>query len=123
MNKLSILHNCSETFTRFQNGEEAWFWYCRGQQLRESGQKFERTSYMIERPCHLDDIIRIVMKLRFSGKLKSHIDILMHYGQRFYVPDARLSEEKEDFYLWDHAITQIESILEQKGLLENDSVL
>ena len=103
----------------FESSEEIWFWYCRGQHMRNLGSKqIKRNANAIERPCYLDDIMRIIMKLRFAGKIKQkHLDVLNYYGNRFYIPDERDSREREDAKLWQFTFNLLETIFRKKGFL------
>ncbi|MHA1549946.1 MAG: hypothetical protein ACTSXV_00650 [Alphaproteobacteria bacterium] len=103
----------------FESSEEIWFWYCRGQHMRNIGNRqIKRISNTIERPCYLDDIMRIVMKLRFAGKIKQkHLDVIHSYGNRFSIPDVRDSKEREDAKLWQFAFNLLEITFRKKGFL------
>lgn len=109
----------SEGVRLFDSVEEIWFWCCKGQLLRESGSRFVRKSSSEERPCTIDDIVRILMKLRFSGKLSAkHLYVLDYYGKRFCPPDLYNSLEKDDVCFWDEGLFLLEAACLKKGFLE-----
>ncbi|MBN1783374.1 MAG: hypothetical protein JW812_00200 [Alphaproteobacteria bacterium] len=106
----------------FETVEEVWFWCCKGQLLRESGSRFVRKSSCLERPCTIDDIVRLLVKLRFSGKFSGkHLDILEQYGKRFCPPDIYNPLEKDDVCFWDEGLFLLEQECLKKGFLEVSS--
>ena len=105
--------------TLFDSVEEVWFWCCKGQLMRESGCQFMRKTSSVLRPCHIDDIFKMLIKLRFSGKIsKQHIDILEKYGNRFCSPDENILEEKSDCLFWEEGLSYLEQACFRKKLIE-----
>ncbi len=111
----------SKEYTPFNDTEEAWFWFCRYQAMRDEAGSFCRKSSFstIQRPCDLDDIIRVVLKLRLAGHItQRHVDILIEYGSRFTTPDIHHADEVDDYPLWNTAIDLMTTIFIQKGIVQ-----
>ncbi len=106
----------------FQSVEEVWFWCCKGQLIRESGNRFVKKTSISIRPCSIDDIVRIIVKLKFSGKISQpQVDILYKYGNRFCPPDKYNFEEEKDCSLWENAMNFLEKECLKKNFLEKQS--
>ncbi len=106
----------------FQSVEEVWFWCCKGQLIRESGSRFVKKTSISIRPCSIDDVVRIIVKLKFSGKISQlQVDVLYKYGNRFCPPDQYDSKEKKDSCLWEDAMDFLEKECLKKKFLEKQS--
>ena len=74
---LSFINN--KPTTPFSSTEEAWFWYCLCEQLKND--RPAHSSGQIIRPCESSDIFLAVKKLIQAGVLHpKHIKVLSKYG-------------------------------------------
>ena len=108
----------SQSTIPFLDAEEAWFWYIRCQNLRDSGSRPDPFRTLIARPCDPDDIYRAVVGLRQKGKLhRNHLQVLASYGKKETPPDPRDWEQNWAARLWDEALDRLTTVLNQKGIL------
>ena len=99
--------------------EELWFWCCKGQLVRESGDKFLKKNQITIRPCSIDDIFKILVRLRFSGKFsKKEVEVLKKYGKKFCPPDFYKFTEREDCLLWEKSLKKLEIECKKKEFIE-----
>ncbi|MCK5296783.1 MAG: hypothetical protein KAJ75_07815 [Alphaproteobacteria bacterium] len=102
----------------FENSEEAWFWYCRSQILRDSGARLSGNDNIAARPCDADDIYKAVKSLLIAGRLrKYHLKTLLKFGYLSTPPDDRVSEQKKESGWWKEALNLLSTILRQKRML------
>jgi hypothetical protein len=105
------------TYKFFKNAEEAWFWYCRHQALKE-GSSYRPQIPRLSRPCSLSDIYVCVVKLSLCGILKKrHVNTLVKFGRRLSPPDHRLDEEVEEAIWWEEAMDKLQTIMLGKGFV------
>lgn len=102
----------------FENSEEAWFWYCRSQILRDSGARLSANDNIAERPCDTDDIYKAVKSLLIVGSLrKHHLKTLLKFGYLSAPPDERIPEQKKESSWWKEALDLLSDILRKKKIV------
>ncbi|MBT3360626.1 MAG: hypothetical protein HN403_13460 [Rhodospirillales bacterium] len=103
---------------QFADAEEAWFWFCRCQQLRDAGARLDNGPGDTARPCEPDDIYRTVKGLakmrRIGGE---HLRVLSRFGLRDAPPDRRCREESRAARLWDESIDRLTTALRRKAIV------
>ncbi len=102
----------------FTDAEEAWFWFCRCQQLRDAGARLDDGPGDTARPCEPDDIYRAVKglarKRRIGGE---HLKVLSVFGLKDAPPDRRCREESRAARLWDESIDRLTTALRRKAIV------
>jgi len=102
----------------FSTAEEAWFWFCRCQQLRDSGARLDDGPGDTVRPCEPDDIYRAVKGLERMHRIGiEHLKVLSLYGMRESPPDRRCREESRAARLWDESIDRLTTALRRKAIV------
>ncbi len=103
----------------FQSAEEAWFWFISAQEARNDGARFVAGQGLYPRPCEPVDILRVVDRLyRHRRLIRDHLVILRYYGFRRLAPDRRRLKEMRAHKIWTEALGRIESVLENKGIVQ-----
>ncbi|MBC8158536.1 MAG: hypothetical protein H8E94_04305 [Alphaproteobacteria bacterium] len=103
---------------QFSDAEEAWFWFCRCQQLRDAGARLDDGPGNTARPCEPDDIYRAVKGLAKMRRIgREHLKVLNRFGLKESPPDHRCREETRAASLWDEAIDRLTTALRRKSIV------
>jgi hypothetical protein len=102
----------------FASGEEAWLWFCRLNYAESSGAYCSE----IAPPCETNDIYRIITRLVQERRIrKEAIRVLVKYGRKQEIPDTRFGGSMNECLDWKQAMNELESVLDNKGLLRHDT--
>ncbi|MBL6946257.1 MAG: hypothetical protein ISR47_06450 [Rhodospirillales bacterium] len=103
---------------QFSDAEEAWFWFCRCQQLRAMGVRLDGGPGNTARPCEPDDIYRAVKSLAKGRRIgPEHLKVLSRFGLKDIPPDARCREESHAALLWDESLDRLTTALRRKAII------
>ncbi|MCT4574809.1 MAG: hypothetical protein OIF36_04470 [Alphaproteobacteria bacterium] len=103
----------------FANGQEAWFWFMQANEAKIVGAKCSPGMGAVSRPCEPEDIMNIINKLyRQRTLLIDHVRILAHYGKKLCAPNKDRYREQKACTLWKEAMSKIEPILVNKGIIK-----
>ena len=112
--------NLSETdackTTPFDSSEEAWFWYCLCESLKnERAHNYEAK---IIRPCESSDIAIAVKRLLCEGTIRpEHLKVLTKYGFEQVPPHPHFGDSLKICNLWKEALSFLENLLRKKGIV------
>ena len=99
----------------FRDAESAWLWYCITQQERWNGLK--PTGAGSDRPCDIDDIASVFMRLMRQGRLSMQQSaVMLRYGFNLRAPDRRY--EPRQLQLWVQGLDALHTPLAEKGIVE-----
>lgn len=102
----------------FADAAEAWFWCVAGETARLEGARPTAGCAETVRPCEPSDILRSVDRLyRARTLLPQHLKVLVHFGQRFAVPDGASRPQRRSARLWHEALSRLEPVLRSKGIV------
>ena len=100
----------------FDSAEEAWFWYCRCEQMEYPRPSNNNT--MMTRPCETSDIFITLKKLFRSGVLRAaHIKVLSKYGYSQIPPHPHFGDDSKICALWKEALDFLGLSLKKKGIV------
>ena len=100
----------------FDSAEEAWFWYCRCEQMEGSRPSHSKLTKM--RPCETSDIFIVLKRLFREGILKpSHLKVLSKYGYAQVPPHPHFGDSLKICSLWQEALNFLGLSLKKKGII------
>ena len=118
MSKNISIINGVET-EQFNNTQEAWFWFMQANEAKRVGAKCSPGLGVVSRPCEPEDIMNIINKLyRQRSLLIDHVRILAHYGKKLCAPNSDRYREKKAVTLWKEAMSKIEPVFLNKGIIK-----
>ena len=102
--------------TPFESSEEAWFWYCLCESLKnERTHGYEAKTV---RPCESSDIAIAVKRLLREGTIRpEHLKVLTKYGFEQVPPHPHFGDSLKICQLWREALSFLESLLRKKGIV------
>lgn len=111
------LEVCDEKdIEKFDSAEEAWFWYCRCEQMDSS-----RARHAIRqkiRPCETSDIFIVLKRLFQKGALRpAHLKVLSKYGYAQVPPHPHFGDSLKICSLWQEALKFLGFSLKEKGII------
>ena len=102
--------------TPFESSEEAWFWYCLCESLKN--ERTHNYEAKIVRPCESSDIAIAVKRLLKEGTIQPiHLKVLTKYGFEQVPPHPHFGDSLKICNLWKEALTFLESLLRKKGIV------
>lgn len=102
--------------TPFSSSEEAWFWCCLCEQLKEI--KAQNRTPHLKRPCESADIIIALKTLQKEGKIsQNHTRILTKYGLKQLPPHRNFGDSLKACFLWEEAMHFLNILLKKKGIV------
>ena len=114
-NKYLNLYQQYET-EPFGSAEEAWFWYCRCEQMSDERPSFSGNK--IARPCETSDIFLTLKSLFQKGILRpSHLKVLSKYGYAQVPPHPHFGDSLKICSLWQEALEFLGLPLKKKGII------
>ena len=114
-NKYLSFTNTQPT-TPFSSTEEAWFWYCLCEELKNK--RSTNTDHHIIRPCESSDIFLAVKRLIRAGILQpKHIKVLSKYGFEQVPPHPHFGDSLKICDIWTEAIRFLDNLLRRKGIV------
>ena len=102
--------------TPFESSEEAWFWYCLCENLKnERAHGYEAKTI---RPCESADIAIAVKRLLRNGTLRpEHLKVLAKYGYTQVPPHEHFGDTPRICRLWQEGLKFLGQLLKQKGIV------
>lgn len=101
--------------TPFRDVEHAWLWYCTMQMERDAGRR--PAGHGNGRPCDIDDIAAVFMRLFRSGRITfEQGSVMVTYGFRLTAPDPRY--EPRQMQAWNQGLDAMHSALCEKEIVE-----
>ena len=102
--------------TPFDSSEEAWFWYCLCENLKnERAHGYEAKT---PRPCESAYIAIAVKRLLKEGTIRPiHLKVLTKYGFEQVPPHPHFGDSLKICNLWKEALSFLESLLRKKGIV------
>lgn len=111
---LSFIHE--EETQPFESAEEAWFWCCRCEQMRDS--RPHSNNRTTARPCETSDIFITLKNLFKTGILRAvHIKVLTKYGYSQVPPHPHFGDNSKICDLWKEALDFLGLSLKKKGIV------
>ena len=100
----------------FDSAEEAWFWYCRCEQI--GCPRPYNSNKTITRPCETSDIFIALKNLLRKGTLRAaHIKVLTKYGYSQVPPHPHFGDGIKICSLWKEALDFLGLSLKEKGIV------
>jgi len=100
----------------FDSAEEAWFWYCRCEQIGRPRPVYDDTPTV--RPCETSDIFITLKNLWKAGILRAaHIKVLSKYGYAQTPPHPHFGDDSKICALWQEALDFLGFSLKKKGIV------
>ena len=100
----------------FDSAEEAWFWYCRCEQMNTNRPLYSKTT--VARPCETSDIFLTLKRLLQKGILRSsHVKVLSKYGYAQVPPHPHFGDSSKICALWEEGLKFLGFSLKKKGIV------
>ena len=100
----------------FESAEEAWFWYCRCEQIGYP--RPVKSNSTMARPCETSDIFITLKNLFKTGVLRAaHIKVLSKYGYSQTPPHPHFGDDSRICALWQEALDFLGLSLKKKGIV------
>lgn len=100
----------------FDSAEEAWFWYCRCEQIGHP--RPLNNNVAMARPCETSDIFITLKNLFKTGVLRAaHIKVLSKYGYSQTPPHPHFGDDSKICALWQEALDFLGLSLKKKGIV------
>jgi len=100
----------------FDSAEEAWFWYCRCEQMENA--RPLNSNFTKVRPCETSDIFIALKRLFQRGLLRpAHLKVLSKYGYAQVPPHPHFGDSSKICSLWQEALNFLGFSLKKKGIV------